>query len=155
VLVVVEDLHWADSGSREALLTMARRLDTESVAILLTSRPGGDGEGWARLINDESRSSAIHLGPISEEQVGARANRLGIELTPAQATRLHSHTGGHPLYVKTLLTELTPAQLASATHELPAPRSLASATIAALAELPDDANRLVSALAVLGQRTPL
>ena len=76
-------------------------------------------------------------------------------MTAAQAARLQRHTGGHPLYVKTLLTELTADQLTSATRELPAPRSLASATIAALAELSEDANRLVSALAVLGQRTPL
>ena len=155
VLVVVEDLHWADVGSREALITMARRLDTECVALLVTSRPGGPGDGWIRLINDESRCRTIQLGPITEQQVGQWANRLGIELTSAQASRLHRHTGGHPLYVKTLLTELTPDQLTSATHELPAPRSLASATIAALAELPEDANQLVSALAVLGQRTPL
>jgi DNA-binding CsgD family transcriptional regulator len=92
---------------------------------------------------------------LSDEQVGDWANRLGIGLTGAQAARLHRHTGGHPLYVKTLLHELTPEQLRSSTHDLPAPRSLSSATIAALAELPEKANRLASALAVLGQRTPL
>jgi DNA-binding NarL/FixJ family response regulator len=155
VLVVVEDLHWADTGSREALATMARRLEAERVALLVTSRPGRSGDGWDRLVNDESRCRTIHLGPMSEEQVGQWAHRLGIDLSQAQGARLHRHTGGHPLYVKTLLTELTPDQLTSATRELPAPRSLASATIAALAELPEDANQLAAALAVLAQRTPL
>jgi DNA-binding CsgD family transcriptional regulator len=156
VLVVVEDMHWADAGSREALATMARRLDAEPVALLLTSRPGGgDADGWERIINDEMRCCTIQLGPMPEHQVGEWAHRLDIELTGAQAARLHRHTGGHPLYVKTLLHELTPGQLASSTHDLPAPRSLASATIAALAELPEAANHLASALAVLGQRSPL
>jgi DNA-binding CsgD family transcriptional regulator len=155
VLVVVEDLHWADAGSREALATMARRLDTESVALLVTSRTGGGSDGWDRLVNDESRCCTIQLGAISAEQVSEWASRLGVGLSAAQSKRLHRHTGGHPLYVKTLLTELTPEQLTSATDELPAPRSLASATIAALAALPEDANRLVSALAVLGHRAPL
>ena len=92
---------------------------------------------------------------MAEQQVGEWARRLDIELTGAQAARLHRHTGGHPLYIKTLLHELTPEQLRSSTHELPAPRSLSSATIAVLAELPEEANQLASALAVLGQRTPL
>jgi hypothetical protein len=156
VLVVVEDMHWADTTSREALVTMARRLDTEAVALLLTSRPGGrDADGWDRIVNDEIRCCTIQLGPMAEQVVGEWARRLDIELTGAQAARLHRHTGGHPLYIKTLLHELTPEQLRSSTHELPAPRSLSSATIAALAELPEEANQLASALAVLGQRTPL
>jgi DNA-binding CsgD family transcriptional regulator len=156
VLVAVEDMHWADVGSREALVTMARRLDTECVELLVTSRPGGgEGEGWDRLLIDEKRCRRVKLDPLSKQQVGEWANRLGIGLSAAHVARLHRHTGGHPLYVKTLLNELTPEQLTSTTQELPAPRSLASATIAALAELPEEANRLVSALAVLGQRTPL
>jgi hypothetical protein len=104
VLVVVEDMHWADVGSREALVTMARRLDGECVALLLTSRPGGgDADGWDRIVNDEMRCRTIQLGAISEQQVGEWANRLGIGLTGAQAARLHRHTRGHPLYIKTLL----------------------------------------------------
>lgn len=156
VLVVVEDMHWADVASREALVTMARRLDTECVALVLTSRPGGaDADGWNRIVNDEMRCRTIRLGAVSEQQVGEWAKQLGIGLTVAQSARLHEHTGGHPLYVKTLLNELTPEQLTSTAHDLPAPRSLSSATIGALAELPADANQLASALAVLGQRTPL
>lgn len=156
VLIVVEDVQWADVGSRQALATMARRLDAESVALVLTSRPGGaDTDGWDRIVNDEMRCCTIYLEAVSEKQVGEWANRLGIGLTDGQAVRLHRHTGGHPLYVKTLLHELSPEQLKSSTHDLPAPRSLASATIAALAELPRDANQLASALAVLGQRTAL
>jgi DNA-binding CsgD family transcriptional regulator len=156
VLIVIEDMHWADTGSREALVTMARRLDAESVVLLATSRPGGEtADSWDRVVNDEMRCCTIQLGAMSAQQVGEWAHRLGHGLTGAQAERLHRHTGGHPLYLRTLLQELTPQQLTSSTHDLPAPRSLASATIAALAELRGEANQLAAALAVLGTRTAL
>lgn len=155
VLLVVEDLHWADVGSRQALAVLARRLDSECVTLVVTTRPGMVGDGWDRLIDDEICCRTIRLGPVSDGTVERWASRVGVRLTAAQATRLHRHTGGHPLYLKTLLGELTPSQLASNSQPLPAPRSLAWATNAALAELSEDAQHLAWALAVLGRRTPL
>ena len=39
ILLVVEDLHWADDESRLALLTALRRLEHDQVLTLVTSRP--------------------------------------------------------------------------------------------------------------------
>lgn len=39
VAVVVEDPHWADAASRQALLTAVRRLDDDKVVFLISSRP--------------------------------------------------------------------------------------------------------------------
>lgn len=39
VAVVVEDLHWADAASCQALLTAARRLDRDKVVFLMASCP--------------------------------------------------------------------------------------------------------------------
>ena len=75
------------------------------------------------------------LQPLRPDEVAAMASRAGFELTQKEAERLHRHTRGHPLYVRTLLAELTlPSSRPDA--DLPAPRSLASTTIARLAELP-------------------
>jgi DNA-binding CsgD family transcriptional regulator len=153
VVLIVEDMHWADVGSRAALLMMFRRLDTDRVALLCTSRPTDDTDGWQRVIDDENHCCTIRLGAISEQQVADWARCQGKPLSVEQAARLHRHTGGHPLYIKTLLNELSVAQLSA--QELPAPRSLSAATITALDGVPDDASRLAGALAVLGTRTPL
>jgi DNA-binding CsgD family transcriptional regulator len=59
------------------------------------------------------------------------------------------------LYVLTLLGELTDAQLVSREGSLPAPRSLASTTVARMSDLPHEAQALGSALAVLNQRAAL
>jgi DNA-binding CsgD family transcriptional regulator len=72
-----------------------------------------------------------------------------------QAERLHDHTRGHPLWVRTLLAELSPAQLQAVDGELPAPRSLASSVTARLSEVPADAQALAAAMAVVNQRSSL
>jgi DNA-binding CsgD family transcriptional regulator/tetratricopeptide (TPR) repeat protein len=156
VAVIVEDLHWADAASRQALLTTARRLGDDRVVMLVTSRPGAaDDDGWGRLIADPDRCQRVTLGVLSTDEVAELAGRSGVPMTRRAAERLHRHTGGHPLYVQTLLRELTPDQLTMPEGELPAPRSLASATLARLADLPPEALALVCALAVVNRRAPL
>src|SRR6185437_15708149 len=88
-VIAVEDLHWADAGSRAALAAMVRRLGREPVLLVITSRPGAAaGDGWDRLLGDENRCCALTLGPLSAEQVAQWATALGIALTRAQADRL-------------------------------------------------------------------
>ena len=154
--VAVEDLHWADSGSRLALLAAVRRLRHDRVLVLVTSRPEpAVADGWERMRFDPDRCLGVALGLLSPPDVAEMAGRSGVRLSSQAAQRLCRHTGGHPLYVRTLLSELTPEQLAAADGELPTPRSLALATVARLAGLPPDARSLAAALAVMNQRIPL
>ena len=154
--VAVEDLHWADSGSRLALLAAVRRLGHDRVVVLVTSRPApGVADGWERFCFDPDRCLRVALGPLSAPEVAEMAQRKGVRLSLAAAERLCRHTGGHPLYVRTLLSELAPEQLTAADGELPAPRSLALTTVTRLTELRSDARALAAALAVVNQRTPL
>jgi DNA-binding CsgD family transcriptional regulator/tetratricopeptide (TPR) repeat protein len=154
-VVVVEDLHWADRGSRLALLTMARRLEADGILLVVTSRPAIADDGWERLVGDSDRCQVVRLGGLSVHEVGALARAFGTILSPRAAVRLHSHTRGHPLYVRTLVTELTPEQLCSPTGSLPAPRSLAALTIAGLSQVQGASRELAAALAVLNQRVSL
>jgi DNA-binding CsgD family transcriptional regulator len=49
LLVVVDDLHWADSDSREVVLFAARRVEAERAVMLLAARPSPDGHWpWER-----------------------------------------------------------------------------------------------------------
>ncbi len=130
--VVVEDLHWADPASSKALWCAALRLHADS-----------------------QRCSRILLSALTPEEVAALAGSAGTELTPHQAARLHRHTRGHPLYVCTLLAELSPAELRVADGDLPAPSTLTSSVTAGLSEVPERARRLAAAMAVVNQRTGL
>ena len=104
---------------------------------------------------DADRCRRLALGDFDVEEVAALAAFAGVELTHRQAARLHDHTRGHPLYVRTLLGELTPAQLRVVEGDLPAPRSLASSVTARLSDLPADAQALAAAMAVINQGSPL
>jgi DNA-binding CsgD family transcriptional regulator len=155
VAVVVEDLHWADRESRQALLAVARRAGEERVLLLVTSRPGAAADGWERLLLDPSGGLRVVLGALSREDVAEMARVAGLTLPSRAVERLHEHTGGLALYVRTLLAELSFSQLAAPGGELPVPRSLASTILARLAELPPDAREMAAALSVVGDPVPL
>jgi ATP/maltotriose-dependent transcriptional regulator MalT len=156
VALVVEDMHWADGPSRQALLTAARRLHDDKVMLLMTSRPdAGAADGWERFCLEPGQCRRIVLESLSRAEVTKIAQAVGKPLTSRHAERLHQHTQGHALYVRTLLAELSAEQLSAPDGQLPAPRSLALTTVATLAGLPADARLLAAALSVVNQRTPL
>ena len=154
LVVVVEDLHWSDADSARALLTAVQRLDEDRVAAIVTARPGHQ-DGWERFCRDSERCRMIEVGAFDEAEVAELASSAGIEPTPYQAERLRSHTGGHPLYVRTLLTELRADEARVAGGDLPAPKSLTSSVTARLSEMPAAARSLAAALAVLNHRAAL
>jgi DNA-binding CsgD family transcriptional regulator len=156
VAVVVEDLHWADVASRQALLTAARRVRQDRVLLVVTSRPEtAAADGWERYVSDGDRCQRVMLGGLTSADAAELARQTGMPLAASVTERLQQHTNGHPLHMRTLLRELTPDQLAAADLGLPAPRSLASATIARLSQLPAEVRALAAALAVLNGRVPL
>jgi predicted ATPase len=154
VVVVIEDVHWADPPSVAAVISAIKRLDQDQVAVIVTSRVPPD-DGWDRLIRDEQRCRRLVLASFDPDEVLTLALQGGIELNRRQAERLRRHTGGHPIWVRTLLRELTATELQAPDGELPAPRSLASAVTAHLASLPPPARDLAAALAVINQEVTL
>ena len=154
MVVVVEDLHWVDAESNKALLSAVQRLDQDRVVVLVTSRPGLH-EGWERLRSDPERCRLVALTPFDPDEVAQLASSSGVDLTPYHAERLHAHTGGHPLYVRTLLSELSATELRLPDGDLLAPLSLRSAVTARLSEAPEPARALAAGMAVLNQRSEL
>ena len=158
VVVVIDDLHWADAGSARALLFCLRRLRADPVLVLLATRPhalDGLGESWARLLADGERVRHVRLSGLSAEEVRELAAVHGRELPGAAAARLQEHTGGNPLYVRALLAELPEEALLGGLTHIPAPRAYAAAVLAGLARLSPAARELVRAVAVLGVRARL
>ena len=159
VMVVVDDMHWADVASAQALSFVMRRLRNDHVLTILSTRPDGLsrlGRSWQRLLADGSLCRWVRLQGLSTEEVRALAASRGRgRLSMTAAERLRSHTAGHPLYLRSILDDLSTETLNAATGPLPVPHSLSETVLSRLASLSGEAQDLVAAAAVVGQRSPL
>ncbi len=105
ILCLVDDAHWLDVASAEALLFASRRLDADRVALVFAARdghePGFVPEGVA----------SVRVGGLAPDAVGSLlAERFGDGLADAVAGRLLEETSGNPLALLALPTGLTAAQ---------------------------------------------
>lgn len=91
VLAVVDDAHWLDGSSRDALLFAARRLGAEGIAVLIAARESVDGFPPGAV-------PEILLGGMpGTEGAALVAINAGPGLTPEVADRLVMATAGNPL----------------------------------------------------------
>jgi len=158
VLVVIDDAQWVDHRSAQALVFVARRLRSDQVMILLSSRSGAPDprQLWERALAQSQLTRRLPLGGLTAEDLRRLSSSIdGVLLSPAASRRLHEHTGGHPLYARALLEELPAEALMEASSALPAPHSMSFLVLVRLAKLSPPAQDLVLAAAVLGSRCAL
>ena len=159
VVVVVDDLHWSDQPSAQALLFAMRRMQADRVLGLMSARPdelSRLGEAWSRFAGGDDRATRLRLDGLGAQELVAMARALGVgDLSGRAVTQLLDHTGGNSLHCRALLEELGQGGLARAGGDLPAPRALAAVVLARLEALSGPARGLVTAAAVLGRRCPL
>ncbi|MBV9922577.1 MAG: AAA family ATPase [Pseudonocardia sp.] len=153
LVVVIDDLQWADADSLRALLFATRRLTSEHVMIVLVVRDDDIDQlpDGLRRLAATSPGTRLTLGPLPAAHVRELARALGsADLLPADADRLQIHTAGNPLHVKALLSELPSAVWREGHTALPAPRSIGRLVAQRLASAPHTVRLLVGAAAVLG-----
>ncbi len=90
-LVVVDDLHWLDDASLDALLFAAQRLDAEGVGVLLATREGEGRELAAPAIE------RLPIGPLGREEA---LKLLPTQLSDEVAEALLTACGGNPLALR-------------------------------------------------------
>ncbi len=158
VLLVVDDLHWADGPSARALLFTLRRLDADRVLVACTVRPGDAprlGDGWLRFLAGNDRCTVLRLHGLRDAELGELASQLDAgPLSPRALRRLSHDAGGVPLYCRALLQELGSQGLEEGSRLRP-PLVLAEVISLRQRALPVDAQALVNAAAVLGTRCRL
>jgi DNA-binding CsgD family transcriptional regulator len=91
-LVLVDDVHWLDGSSADALLFACRRLAADRVAVVLAARSGETS------FLDGSDLPTLRLEGIDRTAAGALLlERADVFLPNNLLDRLHHETGGNPL----------------------------------------------------------
>ena len=112
LLMVLEDLHESDADTLAALTHLGRAAASLPLAIVATWRDVGTTPNAALLdcLAELARSNCTYvslpLRGFAREEVGELAHRQGHgDAAPdlKQATRLHTLTGGNPLFLRELL----------------------------------------------------
>ncbi len=105
VLCTVDDAHWLDPGSAEALVFTCRRLEAEGIVVLFAAR---EGEPTSF---DAPGLPTLHLAGLAREAAGELLLRAGYGLSSDVADQLVTLTRGNPLALLQLPAVLSEAQL--------------------------------------------
>jgi DNA-binding CsgD family transcriptional regulator/tetratricopeptide (TPR) repeat protein len=103
VLVVLEDVHWADAATLDALRVLGRRIDGTRGLVIATYRDDEVESGHPlRTVLGELASapgvSRVRVPRLSLEAVRELAGPIG-----ADAAAIHALTGGNPFFVTEIL----------------------------------------------------
>jgi DNA-binding CsgD family transcriptional regulator len=140
-IVVLEDVHWADEATLDALRLLARRVERTRLLVVATYRDDElTGSHPLRLVlGDVGRGPAVErlaVAPLSPEAV----TRLA-EATAVDPDELHRLTSGNPFFV----TEVLAAEGATM------PATVRDAVLARAARLDADARAVLDAVAIVPQ----
>lgn len=152
VLLVVEDLHWADSSTRDLLRFLVRSAARERLALVVTCRTDGLVRGhplrpYLVELGRDSRVTRITLAPFTRDEFADHVATLGgPELSAAALDGLYERSEGNAFHTEELIAA------AGAGGSGPLPVSLREAMLVRLERLSPSARQVVRVAAAAGRR---
>ena len=163
VVLVLEDLHWADKPTALLLAHVVRSIQTERVLVIGTYRDTEPGEPLVSVLADLHRERAVERLRLGSLHRGEVATMISAWLGRAPPTHfahaLHRETEGNPFFIEEVLRHLIEVgavdetewrRLASFT-ELGIPDGVREAIERRLAALSPAARRIVTMAAAIGR----
>ncbi|MDR7556119.1 MAG: adenylate/guanylate cyclase domain-containing protein [Armatimonadota bacterium] len=156
-VVWIEDLQWADAGTREVLPFFVERLAATPMLLVGTLRAGDAPPGWGL----RTAAHTLQLEPLEDADALRLLDALvGGALRPAVARTIVGRAGGNPFYLNELVATLRHAgvividaqgqvQVRGAVEGV-LPDSIQAAVLARLDRLPGPVRDLVQVAAVAG-----
>ncbi len=167
LLLILEDLHWSDENSLEALLFLARRITTQRLLLWLSVRSDEATPALTRFVAELERrhvATEIELPRLSAEQVSQLVQAILHTEQPAGrdfVKDVYDLTNGNPFFVEEILKSLIAGGDIADTGEdwagkpigkLRMPRSLRAAVLQRTEKLSEAAKDVLASAAVVGQR---
>jgi DNA-binding CsgD family transcriptional regulator len=171
LLVVMEDLQWADPSSLEITHFLVRQVTESPIVMVLTRGEVGDEakagvEEFERSLLDQGVAEALNLPPLSREASGLllkKAFGVDEEVAGDFTDRIHEWTQGNPFFLEQTLETLIQSGrlyrkgetwLGWEVREMELPGTIREAVARPLADLPPEAATLLELAAALGTRVP-
>jgi DNA-binding CsgD family transcriptional regulator/tetratricopeptide (TPR) repeat protein len=143
LVLVFEDVHWADEATLDLLRFLGRRVDERRALLLATYRDDevGDRHPLRLVFGDLATAPGVYrmtLGPLTLESVRQLASGRDVD-----ADELFRHTGGNPFF----LTEI----LAAGGERIPP--TVRDAVLSRVGRLPEKGRLVLAAASVIGTRS--
>lgn len=168
LIIVCEDIHWADPSSVELLTQVAPIVAEAPVVFAFITRPDKDAPGWKLITQAREIAGAgmteLHLAPLSEKDSQELvANLLEIESLPQNVRDLIlAKAEGNPFFVEEVIRMLIDRGnlarqdgewiVAKPVTTIDIPDTLQGVLIARIDRLPEDAKRVLQIASVIGRK---
>jgi DNA-binding CsgD family transcriptional regulator len=145
VLCLVDDAHWLDAASADALRFVARRLDAEGIAMLFAARQGEVRDFEATDV------PSLQLERLDDEAANALLTQVRADVAAPVRNHLVRQSRGNALALTELPSALNEAQLAGdepIPEALPLTDQVESIFLGRVRRLPEDTQRLLLLTAI-------
>ncbi|HTX28058.1 MAG TPA: hypothetical protein VME19_13685 [Streptosporangiaceae bacterium] len=153
LVLVLDDLQWADEASAALLTDIVRQLRGTPILVLATYRdPASPGEVSSGLLQGllvDANTERVDLRGLTAAAVGHMLLAAGLPASAEAADEVHSKTGGNPFLVRELALMLLEERRGGPGS---VPGRVVEATAYRIAQLSDSARELLQAAAVAGNR---
>lgn len=153
LLIVLDDVQWADGSSCELLGYLARRLHGHPIILLATCRETelASTHPLRALLAHMQREHAVeylHVQPLSDTQIGT----LVAHLPEPMVQHIQTQAGGNPFFAEELARNVGTQVIASnqASDQPPLPKTITAALDQRLGRLSNPCQQLLAKAAVLG-----
>jgi class 3 adenylate cyclase len=168
LIIVCEDIHWADPSSVELLTQVIPIVAEAPVVFAFITRPDKDVPGWKLITQAREIAGAgmteLHLAPLSEKDSQELvSNLLEIESLPQTVRDLIlAKAEGNPFFVEEVIRMLIDRGnlarqdgkwiVAKPINTIDIPDTLQGVLIARIDRLPEDAKRVLQIASVIGRK---
>jgi DNA-binding SARP family transcriptional activator len=156
LLLVLDDLHWADEETLALLVRLAGRLRDRRVLLVATFRPTEVADGLAGALAALARHEPVRidLGGLSPDETAALLRGVcATRLEDAEVTAIAERTGGNPFFTRETARLLDAEGLPAATRRVPA--GVGDVLRRRVARLPEPARAVLRDAAVIGRDADL
>jgi DNA-binding CsgD family transcriptional regulator len=151
-VLLIEDLHWADASTLDAVTYLAHSVRRRGVTIIATYRTDGDRtfttEALADRVAELVRARAVtivELGPLDHDSIKTLVERAAESSVPASvAEQIVARCGGNPFFAEELISAA-----AAGTDRLP--DVLRHVLLRSITSLPADTLATLEAVAAAGR----